>query len=227
MQRSIIYLPPLLLRRRVFDFELDVRGRAAGETVTGAGQVVYGVKPRWQGVMTLILAGQTQLLVWRAILSAIRGRINVLDFPLYDPLRATLTDAGYPSSAETVPHSDDATFDDGAEYRQTLSLPAVGAAAGATSLLVNGDYVGNALQPGHYFSIDRWLYRVKTISGSGSATTIEFEPPLRATVSIGDELRLDAVAQWVLPADLQGSPRLGVPANHAEIDLQLIEYVNR
>lgn len=230
MERQIIDVPTSLLGYEAFDWEINVRGRSAGESVTGAGQVVYGVRPRWEANAEFTLLKPSQILVWRAILSRLRGRVNILRMRVNDPLRPSQSATGLAADdiqAGQVPHSDDTLFDDDTGYAVEATAPVSAAASpGVTSITVNADHISDALQPGHFFSINDWLYRVTGISGSSAARVYDIEPPLRADVAEGDSVRPDARTLVVFEADMQSTPAMErIPVS--TIKLRLLEHVNR
>lgn len=227
MQRGIIDAPAISTTSNL-DLELNVRGRAGADSITGAGQVVYGVKPRWEGSARFHRLRPDDILSWRAFLSRLRGRVNVMRMPLRDPLRPTNSEVGLPSGTILpTPFSDGSYFSDGAGFAYVPSAPLSAAVAvGAVALSYNGTAIGDALRPGHFFSVDDWLYRVTRITGTGASTSIEFEPPARAAMAAGSAIRLDARALWVLPSDMAGAAQMDA-SKYTFVDLPLLEHVNR
>ena len=226
MQRSIIEAPKIG-GHVSFNLELNARGRAGADSITGAGQVVYGVKPRWEGAVTFHRGGRDDILAWRAVLSKLRGRVNVLRMPLLDPLRPSNADIGLPeNSIVPTPHSDGAYFSDGSGYA-LVPTANVGAAVavGANSLSYDATVIGDALQPGQFFSVDDWPYRVTSIAGSGANTTIEFEPPAFVAMPANSIMRLDARSQWVLPTDMAALPSLD-RIKYSLVELPMLQHVN-
>ncbi len=232
MNRDIIDYPASLLRFTSFDLEINVRGRSAGEGVSGTGQVIYGVQPRWEGSLEVILKDRDAILVWRALLSKMRGRLNIMRINFCDPLKPTLAEIGLPASdialASTgIPHSTGAYFSTGAGYAvDPNAAVSFNVGAGLTSITVDASSIGDALRPGHYFTVNEWLYRITGISGESSARIYEFEPPLSQAVSAGDSIKINTVTQMVFEGDMgQSAVVKMIPVSRPKF--RLIEHVNR
>jgi hypothetical protein len=232
MQRSIIHFPNL--KYRTFDWRLNVRGRAANESITGTGQVVMGVLPRWECSAQIVLKSKADTLLWRAVIGQMKGRINIARIKVLDPLRPSLADAGVLSAdiaaiGRGVPFDDDAFFDDDAGFDQSLNASlSVAASAGATSITVNGNAWGDSVQAGHMIGIDDWIYRVSGVSGSASARVLNIEPALRRDASLGASVTADPYALMVFEADTQSveTLQLGL-APAAFVEIRLLEHINR
>lgn len=231
MEREIIDLPCSLFAPIMRDWHIDPRGRSAGDGVTGDGQVVYATRAKWVGKLDFALRGRDRVLVWGAIIARMRGRVNLLRLCLcapYRPLPRDVLGLDYHSIyPDGIPHDDGAFFDDGSgyEYEPTASILGA-AAAGATSLLINGSEIDDLLEPGHWFSINDWLYRCTSIDGSGSTTTITFEPPLREAVTTSDELNLNAHTIMAFETDSEGRAALEA-GKWGGASLSLVEWTNR
>lgn len=231
MDREIIDFPDLF-RRVLFDWNLDVRGRSAGDGVTGDGQVVYAMKAKWSAKMDVLLAEREHILAWRAIFGRVRGRVNIIRINVNDPFRVLtedILDAGDVGVIEGdgVPHDDDAMFDDGTGYSYEPTAPVLSAGSmGATSLLIDGSPIYDQLAPGMYFSIDDWLYLCTGIEGEGASTSITFEPPLRRPASTADSINLNASVLMVMVQDVDGMPALDVD-RVSKPTFDLVEWTNR
>lgn len=231
MDRTIIDLPCGLFAPITRDWHLDARGRSAGDGVTGDGQVVYASRAKWVAKLDINLMRRDRVLVWGATMAKMRGRVNLLRLCLCAPYRPSAADI---LSAEDlalledgIPHSDDTYFDDDTGYDYVPTAAILGAAAaGVTTLLINGTAINNTLEPGHWFSISDWLYRVVGISGTGLTTAITFEPPLREPVTTSDEIVLDATAIMAFESDAEGRSSL-YAGRHGTATLSLVEWTNR
>lgn len=221
MNRTIIDLPCGMFGPLEADWFINPRGRSAGETVDGGGQVIYGVQPRWEASLTLSNFGRDRVLTWRAIRARMRGRINVLRICVCDRWRPKLT-------GESVPHSDGSYFSDGTGYGYvpTLVIP-FGADAGEDEILVNATPIDDLMQPGHWFSHNDWPYQVVGLSGTLTERTYQFEPPLRRAITAGDEIRVgEATALMAFQDDSQGRVSLAL-GKHGDAQINLVEWTNR
>ena len=86
--------------------------------------------------------------------------------------------------------------------------------------------INDLLEPGHWFSISDWLYRVTGMSGSGAATVITFEPPLRRAVTTANEIALDASVIMAFETDAEGRSQLEA-GRRGTATLNLVEWTNR
>ncbi|TDR34661.1 hypothetical protein [Aquamicrobium defluvii] len=228
MKRKIIDLPRSFAQL-TNDWIINVRGKSAGEGVTGTGQVAYGAQPRWETTIDLAAIGCEGQRTWNAIQSSMRGRINVLRVPLIDLCPVDLGIPGLDEwSISHIPHSDDTPFSDGAYYAQepTIVMPSL-LEAGAEEMTVDTSSVNHVLEPGMWFSHDDWPYRVTGMwEGEGGATTFAFEPPLRRDIPEGHEVTLQATALMVFETDLEGR----MPLERGRLitaSVKLLEWTSR
>jgi hypothetical protein len=228
MQRDIIDLPHNL-GPKVSDWVINVLGRSAGDGVTGSGQVVLGRQPRWESTLTFSAFGRDRVLAWEAVRASLKGRVNVLRVTICDPYRATLSEVGIPADdPPETPHDDDALFDDdtGYDYEPTfLALETY--ERGAEEITFDATSIGNALQPGQWFSHDDWPYKVTGIwQEDGGLTRIKFEPPLRRDIPESAEITLRATGIFALESDLEGRlPRQFGKSGEATVNL--VEWTSR
>lgn len=229
MNREIIDLPCGLFGPLVSDWVFNVRGRAGSDSVTGNGQVVYGNAGRWEATLDLSGFGRERQLAWAAIRAKLRGRVNLLRVCVCDRWRPKYSELGLSAldialiRGDGIPHDDEAEFSDGVgyDYEPTIVLTA-GATAGDETITVDATSINGALQPGHWFSIDDWLYQVTGVDGD----TYYFEPPLRRDVDPGTEIEIEAKVIMAFQTDMEGRmPReLG---KHGNTQIQLVEWTNR
>lgn len=232
MERSVIDFPCSLFGAIARDWIIDVRGRGGSETVAGNGQVVYGSQPRWVATLDFNLIGRSRILAWQAITAKMRGRVNLLRICACDPFQPTFSEMGLSAAqvAETntdIPHSDDSLFDDDSGYSQGPTLPGVSAARGASSITVNATTINDALQPGHMFSVNDYLYRVTGISGTMAARTYAFEPPLRVAMLATDVIDLRPHVIVAFDSDMEARARLGSGGKVGTASIAVTEWVNR
>lgn len=231
MIRTIIDIPPSLMKLDASDLEINVRGRSGGTSSTGVEHVIYGSQPRWEGKVSLLLPTKNDVLAWRALYSKIKGRVNLFRFRIVDPHGPQIQGATSLISPETnnpsVPHSDNSTFSDGSgyAYEPTLALESA-LSVGATSLTVDASPIGDALQVGHYFSIDGWPYRVFGMYGTESAREYHFEPPLRRAAVSGSTMKIWAEIIAGFETDLAANPAL-VTGDIVRTEFKILEWINR
>jgi|11BtaG_2_1085332.scaffolds.fasta_scaffold34550_1 hypothetical protein len=230
MIRTIIDIPPSLMKLDASDLEINVRGRSGGTSSTGVDHVIYGSQPRWEGKVSLLLPYKNDVLAWRALYSKIKGRVNLFKFRIVDPHGPEIPSANgviTASGNNSVPHSDNSTFSDGAgyAYEPRLSLKS-DLSVGDTSLTIDASTIGDALQVGHYFSIDDWPYRIVAIYGTESAREYHFEPPLRRAAASGDILKVWAEIIAGFETDLAANPAL-VTGDIVRTEFKILEWINR
>lgn len=233
MDRTIYDLPHNVFGPTVSEWQLDVRGRSAGDSVTGAGQVVYSNLARWTARLDFSTTRRHRVLAWRAIMAKMRGRVNILRVGVCDMYRPKLTEMGLSAAdaalitGDGIPHSTGAPFSTGVGHAFEPEAPVLATApAGSTSITVNGGPIGNALQPGQYFSIDDWLYIVTGAESAGTTMTVTFEPPLRRQATSANVVRTNATALMAFETDTEGrlaltQGRFGAPS------LSLVEWTSR
>lgn len=226
MKRTIIDLPRSFAQL-TNDWIINVRGKSAGEGVTGNGQVAYGSQPRWETSLDLAAADCNAIWAWHAIQSRMRGRINVLRVPLVDICLVKLSVLGHGILGFTL-HDDDSPFSDGTDYSQepTIVIPSL-LEAGTQEMTIDTSSVGHLLQPGMWFSHDDWPYRVTGMwEAEGGQTLFTFEPPLRRDIPAEDEITLAATALMVFETDLEGR----MPLEQGRLittSMKLLEWTSR
>lgn len=233
MDRIIVDLPCGVFGPLMSDWVINVRGRSAGDGVTGTGQVSYGSQPRWETTLDLMGRGPA-VLAWRAILAKMKGRINILRVNICDMHRARLSEIGLPAGDIAllkqgfgVPFDDDVFFEEGVGFDfDPVMIAAATYGAGVDSFTINTTMIGNALQAGQWLSHKDWPYQVTGVDGEGATTVISFEPALRRPIPVGDEITLEATALMVFVTDLEGRMPLK-NGKSGEATIQLIEWTNR
>ena len=129
------------------------------------------------------------------------------------------------STRDSVPFSDDATFDGGAEFAASPVTATItdDAALRATSLTF--DQVGMApLQGGEEFTVvtasGPRMHRVIEVSGTAAQPTISFIPPLREAMTAGQALDFNR-PRCVMKMVQMPLPREG---RFATVDASFVEY---
>ena len=225
MDRKIIELDTRHFWATSFDWQIDWRGTAGQAGITGAGQVVYSNQPRWVANLDFATMRRDRIRSWRGVIAQARGRYNAFRVKMRDPLRPKWAEMGSPHNGRALPHSDGSRFSDGSGYAQGITAPILaGEPAGATSIRINADYLGNFISSGHIFSINDWPYQATGIEGQGENAVLHFETPLRKPVTPDDEINLDATCIATLEGDLEGASRVE-PGLRANPKLALIEWI--
>lgn len=233
MDRQIIDLPPSKFGVVTSDWYIDTRGRSAGESLSGNGQVVYSGLARWTAKLAFGTLTNGQVLAWRAAMGKLRGRVNVLRVDVCDGLGPSLDELGLPAETQAlardrgIPFNGGAYFAEGVgfAYQPTAGLSAA-APAGSQSIQVIDDASGRSIIGGRYLSIDDWLYLCTEAYSSSGARTVVIEPPLRRTITTEDRVQLRARALMVFQSDVDGRlpldmGRWGAPS------LDLVEWITR
>jgi hypothetical protein len=192
---ALIEIPWNRLVEGDHDWNITGNTMGAGQTTVASVDVRSDGGGFWMASLNnsrLRDASDTRL--WRAIRQVINGGVTPLIVPCRDTAFAPFP-AGFPG--DSVPHSDDSFFDDGAGYYQPLIdvTNSGGAALRATSMVVDLNDCAD-LQGGEVFSIQHstfnWrLYEIATVDQTGSVATITFNPPLREAVADGERLEFD------------------------------------
>lgn len=203
--------PPALRFSEVM-LELRSLTRSGGQSISGSEQVVASPAARWVGTMTVPIADrrygpkelQDAVLAWRWLKAG--GRASVILVPAKDG-RGPAHRAGIVyRGARGVPHSDGATFSDGAGYGQNYSgaTLAEAVAMNATQIRINLP-ASLKLLPGMRFSlpggrlheiadlVDRvgtiWTVKIGpwTVAAWPAGTALEFERPVCRMRMASDE----------------------------------------
>lgn len=225
---------------RVHDWQIDIRGRSAGESLAGGAQVVIGAAPRWRAQLSFRTFERMRARRWRAFMARVRGRTNLVRLDCADPYRLSLVEIGLTGghistlASAGVTHSNGATFSNGAGYALRPRLPILdntgagvyAALAGASKIKVNGNACSDALLPGQMVSIRDFAYAVKSVTGTGTSMLIGLEPPLRQNIPAGSELDLNARTICFLAGDLEGAMAVD-EQSFVQTKLELIEWVDR
>jgi hypothetical protein len=118
-----------------------------------------------------------EVLAYRAALALFEGRANTVRVPLFD-LWFAASDAEL--GAGGSPHSDGASFSDGALYLvDDLAGVTVNGTQGDRTITADFGSYGRLLQGGLYFGLGDHPYIATGVWWSGSIATIRFSPSLR------------------------------------------------
>lgn len=205
--------------------------RSGGTSIAGTEQVISPLTSiwRWRIVLPINTVGRAR--AWRATVAKLDGRFNYIRASVCDAYRIGRRDIGAWSSSDPVPHSDDSFFSDGTGYAlaQPNSPIQVAAARGDTSVRVLASDFAGAMTAGVFASVNDYLLVVTDWTYAGDDDEfidVEFKPPLRAAVDVGDTLDFAAKAIWTLDADDMGRMPLRL-GRFGEVELNLTEALGR
>lgn len=182
--------PCEVLKARNIAFNLNERTLGTSPSVSGFTQVVASGPPIWTATLGEIdIRTKEQRLAFKALGTLLQGRLNTIRVPMCMGDQPTVS--GYP--ADTVPYSDETTFDDDTEfYHSAMSVFSSGAAsAGSVNISVIAHLIGD-IQAGQHFSVDERLYRITGVTNNGSGNyDLSVWPPLRVAIPDGEFLEFD------------------------------------
>lgn len=212
---DIVDFPILPLTDRS-DPRLISANRSGGMSINGFEQIVSPLSERWRWSVSVSITRPHHARGLRMFLTKARGRLNYVRVRVCDLYRTYRSEMGatpHHVDGQSLPHSDDAYFSDGAGYRYATgtTLLTAAASAGASSLVIDPGFVPI---PGTLFSINDWLYVITDVDdpvdldNPGTERTIHFRPGLREAAAIEDELNFDAVCLWQLATDEEGQATL-------------------
>lgn len=192
-----VQFPHDKLRAAQVMFHPGLVSQSGGVSVTGIEQVVQSSAGRWTATLQFEVGSRfsridadsrdaDSVLCWRAIQALLEGRSNVLKIGPYDDLNIPSAIAGT-SYGGDVDHSDDTTFDDGADYEQDETPAQVAAAITVGDTTITVDMLaGHSPEPGQYFSVDDRMYLIKSAAESDTVAdrwALTVWPPARAAVT--------------------------------------------
>jgi hypothetical protein len=159
---------------------------------------------------------------FRAVANLLEGRMNPILVPFLPyERRHQPVPAGAEPLYASVPHSDDALFDDDTGYvGRVIDVVTVGSmAVRAVSGTVAVNYAGT-IEPGQHFSAGERLYRVRSFNPETGAMT--FRPPLREAVASGANLEFDdPVCRMRLATDSE----MDLPLNHVVRGMPTVNFI--
>lgn len=213
MQRNIITIPAGLLRGNGLTWDIDWRGRSAGELTSGVTRTVFEGFPRWTGSGRVTLVGR-DLAMWSAIRAAARGRQNIYRVEMSRPLSFVLTGAG--ASREDVcagkATAQGNRFTNGKGWAVSPFALAVGDhAKGATEIVVDTSSCGGAVpQVDQIMSHDDWPFSVVAVLPEGGTIyRLIVEMPLRSYITEGDVVLMRGFGLFEAAEAGMGRPERG------------------
>lgn len=211
---------PPALRWTEAAFQIVNTTRSGGQSFQGQEQVIASPAGRWKASLIIPIADrrhgrqdrQDAVLAFRWVTSG--GRAAIILVPARDG-RGPAHRAGIVPCGYGVPHSDGATFSDGAGYGQSFSGATLAAAAAlnATEIQISLP-AGLSLLPGMRFSMpDGRLHEIGDVLAwdGGTLWTIRIGPWLRAAYGAGTPLEFDRpVCRMRLASDEAGALSLSL-----------------
>ncbi|REF69652.1 hypothetical protein [Paracoccus versutus] len=217
MNRDIIDVPRLFMEGRQFNWRIDWRGQPPSEGTNGSEQVVYNRLPRFVGKPTITLPSP-MIGAWRAMVVRARGRVGAYRMRMIDPVSAPETQGDWFQNWQA--------YQAGLyqEPRPRVACPS-GAAAGATSIVVDETLAAEPIRVGAWLSYNDWPFAVVGRTGSGAETTLQVDM-LRKAIPPAGMIDLFARGIFLAKSDEMGFPeyRFG-EGGTATFDL--VEWVNR
>lgn len=156
-------------------------------SLSDATQRTPSIRPPFGMVLDFPTLFGSDVLAWRAALGLFEGRTNIARIPLFDMwFRASDAQIG----AGTAPHSDGATFSDGALYlTDDLEGVTVTGTQGDGTITADFGSYGPLLEAGLYFGLGEWPYLATQVWWEGTVATIRCTPTLRLSV-VAEPLKL-------------------------------------
>lgn len=212
MQPKIVTIQRSLMTASVFDWDIDWRGKSAGDTNAGSSEVVYGTFPRWIGSPQLNLCQET-LPQWRAIRASARGRVNVYRVPLIDAsgyakkMTAQIFDLAGQKGVNGLSFSNQLPT----EF-QPFVLPKVAVLKGANSVIIDTtpvpDYVPHV---GEILSNKDFPFIVTEVLLTGTNEyTLSVEMPFREAIAAGEAIDVIPYGLFKVASDTSGNPSYDV-----------------
>lgn len=218
--RQTIIIPRFLMRATACQWRIDWRGQGAVSGLDGSDQIIYNAFPRWVGTAQVSLRGDMGR-VWRALIARGQGRVNCYSVPMVDPIARQL-DAPADFWRASL---EDYLAGRYVEPRPTITC-AADAAAGAETITVDERAAARPVRVGSILSAADWPFVVTGRSGSGAATVLEVEMPLRRAIAAGAQIDLAPRGLFVATDDAMGWPSFAGSTSQAPT-LDLAEWITR
>jgi len=219
MQRPIVTLPADFMKFLQVDWDIDWRGQGLGENTGGGSSTVFNRFPRWTGAPSMFLEG-AELAQWRGIRAMAQGRLGIYRLPMVDPIGF-----GGASSAEQ-PFANGSSFATGAGFAaEPLCFAALSAERGADQIRVSGAAVapriGQIMSQGHLPFMVTWVSEV-----AGGVFDLGIQMPLRASLAVGDHIRLEGMGLFEAVEGSMGRVRYDA-SRAAQVKLNFREVLSR
>lgn len=218
MIRDVIDVPAIFMRAMAVDWRPDWRGQSAAVGTDGSEQVVFNRFPRFVGKPSLRLPRE-MLGEWRAIALKGMGRVNAYRMRMIDPMTVRMRGGDW--------RSDWLAYQAGLyQERRPQVVCALGASAGASSVVVDETSAPEPIRVGAYLSHGDWPFAVVSRSGPTNAVSLGVVM-LRKAIPPGAAIDLVARGVFVAVADDVGFATYEHGAPTTGIDLDLQEWITR
>lgn len=206
MERPIVTIPTSAIRDTIHDWDIDWRNRETGTTLRGVTKAVVDGFPRFVGSPRLFLIGAEYRRIRTTIMTA-RGNAGIYRIPMYDPI-------SYRRKTTNITMSTGQTFNTGLFMEEVETVVAAApAAAGSTEVLFDVPTGHPTPVYGQLMSHGRdWPFVVTNVDAHATVAdryTMRVEPPLRADIEIGDEIRHDAIGRFEITEQGGNLPSYG------------------
>lgn len=197
---DVIYWPGEILKPQNISVDIAHRNLKTPTAANGFTQVVSNSAGIWKVSFDSIPVYTKEMIkMWRAIDTLAEGQLNPISIPIWDIPRAPGSTDDYgtnlnSSLTSSVPHSDDAFFDDSTGYVSSYTniYTITSALTGSVTLSLAKEAPSVTLEPGQRFSINDRLYQIKSITSQTDTTAvIVVRPPLREAVEADSRCEFD------------------------------------
>jgi len=217
MTRSIIDLPPPLLRMTAVTWDIDWAGQSAGGDAGGGDQVVVNQFPRFTARLSLQF-DRDGIGLWRAYRARLQGRQNVARLRMLDPV--TMASVG------PAVNADWGGWKSGMYIEPRPQVACVGAvAAGAAQVVVNETTAHAPIQIGAHLSYADWPFLVTGRSGTGAAVTLDVLM-LRTAIPNGGQIDLIPRGLFLVTDPAEGAAGYGRRLRAAP-EISFSEWITR
>lgn len=204
----------------------DVRlSRSGGRSMAGAEQIVETDAGYWRMSLVLDIRRTTNILLWRALRTKLRGRANTLRCGPFDCGRSPGRLELGPSHVTEARHSDLAPFSDDTPYVSTMTSGLLSAAAviRATTITVAVSGAVSRIEAGVYFSIGDRMHIIEEATVAGGTATLTFWPGLRAPYDAGTPVEFDHPRGLWKPVDDDTGLLALQMLRQSQVQLDLVE----
>jgi len=200
MTRTLIDMPPDLLRYISVDWDIDWRSQRLGEFTDGVTRTAFTGVPRWIGTPKSYL-DRSRLGRWRATRAVAAGgwgiyRIRMVDLGVAPMAGAGITPA---IAAQGRAWSTGEYFSTGKGWEAVVTATAAASyPVGATEVQIDTTPSGS-VEPvvGQIMSHDDWPFMVVSLRNRGGALwDLQIAPGLRGAITAGDIVMMQGVGRF-------------------------------
>lgn len=226
---DIIDFPLCTLTPSIIGINFAWNSRSGGSGFNGVTQVVSPLSGLWELAYIFEMAKEKHGRTYRALKMEMKGRFGWVRLPIFDPWRVRFVDAGWPTVE--VPWSDEAPWSDETPW----AFPDITTTVGADGLLGDEEItlevasINDALETGHFFSINDYLYLiVRPVNDmTGGKRRFKIGPPLRQDVTVGDEVKVGRPTILCRLADDRSGSTTWRLGKFGEPSMEFIEVLER